>query len=132
MNHIRNLLGRIHHPRFTYIYVALLISRVGGLLTHPARVEARSDEITNRFSTFVHRQEAKRAAELNRAKQSDQSQPRAKSIILFIGDGMGPDHRRAGQWKNVGMTGALSMDDMDISGWVRTSAANCPAITRGS
>ena len=47
-----------------------------------------------------------------------------KSIILFIGDGMGPEQRRAAQWYSVGMSGTLKMDELDYSGAAITASAN--------
>jgi alkaline phosphatase len=50
--------------------------------------------------------------------------PAAKSIILFIGDGMGANHRQAAQWASVGPSQWLWMDTLDYHGWVRTGSAN--------
>ena len=47
-----------------------------------------------------------------------------KSIILFIGDGMGPEQRKAAQWYSVGMTGTLNMDRLDYAGESITYSAN--------
>ncbi|MFC1524177.1 alkaline phosphatase [Thermodesulfobacteriota bacterium] len=52
----------------------------------------------------------------------------AKNIILFIGDGMGDNHRKAAQWLKVGQNGSLAMDNMTTAGFSRTSSANS-AIT---
>jgi alkaline phosphatase len=49
---------------------------------------------------------------------------RPSAIILFIGDGMGEEHRVAGRWSAVGPTGALAMDAMSFGGWSRTASAN--------
>jgi alkaline phosphatase len=61
---------------------------------------------------------------------SDTVEPVANSntnnIILFIGDGMGDAHRLAAKWVAVGETGAMSMDDMPISGLIKTGSANNP------
>lgn len=54
--------------------------------------------------------------------------PKAKNIILFIGDGMGAEHRKAARWATVGKNGKLSMDDMPTSGLVETHSADS-AIT---
>jgi len=48
----------------------------------------------------------------------------ARSVILFIGDGMGEAQRRAARWASVGQGGILAMDDMPVSGWSRTASAN--------
>lgn len=48
----------------------------------------------------------------------------ARSIILFIGDGMGQGHRTAGRWSRVGKSDTLAMDAMPFSGWSRTSSAD--------
>jgi len=45
------------------------------------------------------------------------------AVILYIGDGMGEAHRRAGRWSSVGMGGSLNMDTLTASGWSRTSNA---------
>ena len=50
--------------------------------------------------------------------------PKAKNIILFIGDGMGAEHRKAARWATVGKNGKLSMDDMPISGSLQTYSAD--------
>ena len=46
------------------------------------------------------------------------------SIILFIGDGMGPEQRKAAQWYSVGMSNILKMDAVDYEGASITAAAN--------
>jgi len=51
-------------------------------------------------------------------------EPVAKNIILFIGDGMGAEHRKAARWLSVGKTGKLFMDDMPVTGWLETYSAN--------
>ena len=48
----------------------------------------------------------------------------AKNVILFIGDGMGQEHRKAARWISLGVDGQLSMDDMPISGTLQTYSAN--------
>lgn len=48
----------------------------------------------------------------------------AKSIILFIGDGMGANHRLAAQWLAVGQDGALKMDGLPVGGTIGTASAN--------
>jgi alkaline phosphatase len=54
------------------------------------------------------------------------AQEKANNIILFIGDGMGAEHRKAARWKSVGDDGLLSMDDMPARGWARTACADNP------
>lgn len=49
---------------------------------------------------------------------------KAKNIILFIGDGMGAEHRKAARWFSVGRNGKLSMDDMPINGSLQTYSAD--------
>ena len=53
---------------------------------------------------------------------------KAKNIILFIGDGMGAEHRKAARWTTAGEHGQLSMDDMPNSGSIQTRSADS-AIT---
>jgi alkaline phosphatase len=62
------------------------------------------------------------------------------AVILYIGDGMGAEHRKAGRWSSVGMGGSLNMDDLAASGWSKTmeaegkitdSAAAATAIATG-
>ena len=50
--------------------------------------------------------------------------PKANNIILFIGDGMGAEHRKAARWTTVGKNGKLSMDDMPANGWLQTHSAD--------
>jgi len=50
------------------------------------------------------------------------------SIILFIGDGMGTEQRKAAQWLSVGMDDTLRMDTLDYTGASITASANS-AIT---
>lgn len=45
-------------------------------------------------------------------------------IILFIGDGMGPNQRLGAQWLSVGQDGKLFMDLLPVQGWQETAAAN--------
>ena len=52
--------------------------------------------------------------------------PRAKNVILFIGDGMGAEHRKAAQWSQVGLSGILEMDNLSASGWLETHSADNP------
>lgn len=47
-----------------------------------------------------------------------------QNIILFIGDGMGHNHRIAAQWVSMGIDGQLDMDDMPRHGWVATRSAD--------
>jgi len=48
----------------------------------------------------------------------------AVDIILFIGDGMGENHRKAAQWVSVGKNQQLHIDKMPIKGWMKTASAN--------
>lgn len=50
--------------------------------------------------------------------------PKVKNIILFIGDGMGAEHRKAARWSSIGNNGRLSMDTMPVNGWIQTHSAN--------
>jgi len=50
----------------------------------------------------------------------------AKAIILFVGDGMGDEHRKAGRWASVGQSGQLAMDDLPYHGWLQTASADNP------
>jgi len=52
------------------------------------------------------------------------SSPSANNIILFSGDGMGAEHRKAARWAAVGETGKLAMDDMPASGLLQTHSAD--------
>src|SRR6185312_1293129 len=49
---------------------------------------------------------------------------KAKNVILFVGDGMGTDHRDAIRLAAVGANGKLAMDDMPAVGRVHTSSGN--------
>jgi len=46
------------------------------------------------------------------------------NIILFIGDGMGAEHRKAARWMSVGKNGQLSMDKMSVKGTLKTHSAD--------
>ena len=48
----------------------------------------------------------------------------APSIILFIGDGMGPMQRTAATWYSQGITGELFMDSLPFYGQTRTASAD--------
>ena len=50
----------------------------------------------------------------------------ATAIILFLGDGMGDEHRKAGRWASVGQSGQLAMDDLPYQGWLQTASADNP------
>ena len=52
------------------------------------------------------------------------SSSHAKTIILFIGDGMGDEHRKAGRWASVGQSGHLAMDTLPHLGWLQTASAD--------
>lgn len=45
-------------------------------------------------------------------------------IILFIGDGMGTNHRTAATWLGVGEGGVLAMDNMPVHGLALTASAS--------
>lgn len=45
-------------------------------------------------------------------------------IILFIGDGMGPNERLAATWKSVGEGGTLLMDSLPVHGLASTFSAD--------
>jgi alkaline phosphatase len=66
--------------------------------------------------------------------------PRAHSVILFIGDGMGAGQRMAARWFSVGPDGQLGMDALPVQGRARTlsiggvvtdSAAAATALATG-
>jgi alkaline phosphatase len=48
----------------------------------------------------------------------------AHAILLFIGDGMGAEHREAGRWSAVGLSGQLAMDTLSVSGMLQTASAD--------
>lgn len=50
------------------------------------------------------------------------SPPEQPQIILFIGDGMGAEHRLAGQYYSVGEMRQLMMDTLPVSGWLETDS----------
>ena len=52
------------------------------------------------------------------------TETKPKNIILFIGDGMGGEHRKAARWLSEGEKGMLHMDSMPISGFLSTSSAS--------
>lgn len=56
----------------------------------------------------------------------------AKNVILFLGDGMGPVHREAGQLATVGANDRLVMDTLPISGMVGTGPADPEEFTPDS
>lgn len=58
-----------------------------------------------------------------------QDQGGAKSVIFFLGDGMGEAHRGAGQLASIGLTGTLAMDSLPVVGLVGTNAAGDEWIT---
>ena len=54
---------------------------------------------------------------------SPQSSPQpARYIILFIGDGMGANHRQAAAWSQ----GSLTMDSLAVQGWMKTASLTLP------
>jgi len=56
--------------------------------------------------------------------QSEGDSSMARNIILFIGDGMGAEQRKAARWALGGEGGALSMDDMSSAGELITFSAS--------
>ena len=50
--------------------------------------------------------------------------PEVKNIIIFIGDGMGEEHRKAARLVKVGSAGKLSMDNMPTRGFLQTHSAD--------
>lgn len=52
------------------------------------------------------------------------SAEKARNIILFIGDGMGAEQRKAARWASVGQNGRLFMDDMPVTGSIETRSAD--------
>lgn len=50
----------------------------------------------------------------------------ARSLILFIGDGMGNVQRTAGRWYAAGQTGQLAMDALPVYGLSSTASADNP------
>ncbi|MCK1995151.1 alkaline phosphatase [Peribacillus muralis] len=52
------------------------------------------------------------------------SNGKAKNVILFVGDGMGTDHRDAIRLATVGTNSKLAMDDMPVEGRVHTSSGS--------
>ncbi|CAK8583396.1 alkaline phosphatase (plasmid) [Priestia megaterium] len=67
------------------------------------------------LSTTTH-SNVKAATAMNNGK--------AKNVILFVGDGMGTDHRNAIRLATVGTNGKLAMDDMPAAGRVHTSSGS--------
>lgn len=47
-----------------------------------------------------------------------------KNVVLFIGDGMGEASRNAIRYATVGKNGTLEMDNMPVTGLVRTSSSD--------
>lgn len=47
-----------------------------------------------------------------------------RNIILFIGDGMGAEHRKAARWISVGKDEQLAMDKMLVNGTLQTHSAD--------
>lgn len=68
------------------------------------------------------------ATTLQSCSSNDDSKPvpaiTARNIILFIGDGMDEEHRKAARWLSVGKAGRLAMDDMPVSGLLETYSAS--------
>jgi len=55
--------------------------------------------------------------------------PYARAIILFIGDGMGEAHRRAARWSAYGVDGVLAMDTLQVEGMAHTAPYDGIGIT---
>jgi len=53
-------------------------------------------------------------------------------ILLFIGDGMGAEHRRAGQFAALGEVRRLAMDSLPVSGWLVTDSYGGTAPDSGA
>jgi alkaline phosphatase len=54
---------------------------------------------------------------------ADPSASSPLQVILFIGDGMGAEHRQAAAWMGYGKQGRLVMDRLPVRGALRTTAA---------
>src|SRR6186997_1495912 len=65
------------------------------------------------------------------ARSQSESAP-AKNVILFIGDGMGPAHRLAGQLATVGVDGLLVMDSLPVEGLSETAPDDPETIVTDS
>jgi alkaline phosphatase len=48
----------------------------------------------------------------------------ARNVILFIGDGMGEEHRKAARWFTAGQGGLLAMDIMPFDGLLTTASSD--------
>jgi alkaline phosphatase len=53
-------------------------------------------------------------------------------ILLFIGDGMGAEHRRAGQFAALGEVRKLAMDSLSVSGWLSAESYGGTAPDSGA
>lgn len=56
--------------------------------------------------------------------QQQINQSMAPKILLFIGDGMGLEQRKAAQWSSKGLDEPLIMDQLPYSGWSQTASAD--------
>ena len=54
----------------------------------------------------------------------EKNNPEPVYIILFVGDGMGAEHRKAAQWVAYGFDGQLIMDQLPVQGWSQTASAS--------
>lgn len=53
---------------------------------------------------------------------TETARPEPVRVILFIGDGMGAEHRQAAAWMGFGRDGQLVMDGLKVHGSLRTSS----------
>lgn len=60
----------------------------------------------------------------NEGRDSIDVKDTQSNVILFIGDGMGPEHRNAARLMSVGKNEPLSMDDMPVYGTLTTHSAD--------
>jgi len=88
----------------------------------------------------ISRVEVTASVELTKTPWPTIAPPEQPRILLFIGDGMGSNHRLAGQYYTVGEIRQLSMDAMPVLGWLNTnsyggqlteSAASATALATG-
>jgi alkaline phosphatase len=61
---------------------------------------------------------------ISTASSTEEEVAPAKAIILFIGDGMGANHRLGAQWLALGQGNLLAMDGMPVKGMMETLLAN--------
>jgi len=53
---------------------------------------------------------------------TETARPEPVRVILFIGDGMGAEHRQAATWLGFGRDGQLVMDELKVHGSLRTTS----------